>query len=94
MHDRLYSDGKKNESAAIFLKGEIYMRKNESNNGWMKTLSWICMGICIIVIGRHILANSGLYIEYITTLEWVILAIAGLGELIFGLLPKLAKNRE
>jgi len=70
------------------------MRKNESNNGWMKTLSWVCMAICIIVIGRHILANSGLYLEYVTTLEWVIIVIAGLGELVFGLLPKLAKNKE
>ena len=70
------------------------MRKNENGLRWMKTLSWVCMTICIIVIGRHILANSGLYLEYVTTLEWVILAVAGLGELIFGLLPKLAKNRE
>ena len=70
------------------------MRKNESSNGWMKTLSWVCMTIVIILAGRHILANSGIYLEYVTTLEWVIFAIAGLGELIFGLLPKLAGNKE
>ena len=62
------------------------MRKNEINNGWMKVVSWVFAIIALVVAGRHLLLYRNF--DYVATIEWAILGIAIVGELVFGILPK------
>ena len=68
------------------------MRKNETGNGWMKILSWVFTIVALVVAGRHLLLHQNF--DYVTTVEWVIIGVSVVGEVVFGLLPKLAKNKE
>lgn len=67
------------------------MRKNEKNYGWMKIISWVCLGVIVFVAGRHLLTHGSF--DYVTTPEWIIIGVAALGELIW-MLPSVLKNKE
>lgn len=66
------------------------MSKSEIDYRWFRWLSWGCIAIIVIVLGRKFLSFKNFNLS---TSELIIVAVAIVGQLAFDLLKKIQKAK-